>query len=368
MPDQYHHHKWPYSFSYFAASECNLACSHCYVEGGYPIPNKERAHLRERTVFLEKLRGIGYAHVIFVGGEATLNPHIIDDVAFVLELGLRPVIFSNGIAIPPALIDFAADHPPTSFVLSIYGREEAHDRFTRAAGAHARTMASLRTLCDRGIRVQVNAAVNRDNAESAYDLVHDLTAYPVDWVSLLYFSPFGWGTAIHQRHFGYAEWDRYLDRYRALKSFPVNVYAELMFMRRERYTELPAHLKKKTACNVVKGERICLDTAGNSFPCPMFAGPLQANFGFHSGEIAEPMDEDSAQQHAIARIRDDFKTWIGSDTVQSRSSDTFREKIFCPAHHRLLAGVDAPDLEQWTALCPFFQEHLAGPSIGSHEP
>lgn len=74
---------------------CNLRCKWCYtsrklIDGG-DMPLKLAQEL------IDLMSTVGVRSVVLIGGEPTLYPNVIDLIEKVVEVGMRPVIISNGI-------------------------------------------------------------------------------------------------------------------------------------------------------------------------------------------------------------------------------------------------------------------------------
>ncbi|MFW5751444.1 MAG: radical SAM protein [Planctomycetota bacterium] len=84
---------------------CNLRCRYCYAssdEGQGQIVDFD--HL---AALIEQARALGAASVVIIGGgEPTLHPRFRDLVSRVADGGMRPVVFTNTMAVTPELARF----------------------------------------------------------------------------------------------------------------------------------------------------------------------------------------------------------------------------------------------------------------------
>ncbi|MCL6451322.1 MAG: radical SAM protein [Acetobacteraceae bacterium] len=80
---------------------CFLRCQHCCVESS---PRRRDAlSTVDVAAVLEDCSRLGVAVLAFNGGEPTLRPDLADLVAEARRLGLRPLLYTNGVLLygPP---------------------------------------------------------------------------------------------------------------------------------------------------------------------------------------------------------------------------------------------------------------------------
>lgn len=142
---------------------CNLACSHCYA-----------AHSGEQRVLdtaeakrvIGGLSSYGVPVLLFSGGEPFARPDIFELAHYAKDRGLRVTFSTNGTLIDDEKADALAELGTGYVGISIDGTEEIHDRFRRCKGAYQASLAAIRRLLARGVKVGLRVTMTRDNVAS----------------------------------------------------------------------------------------------------------------------------------------------------------------------------------------------------------
>ena len=142
---------------------CNLACSHCYAAfaGEQKVLNTEQA----RTV-IDDLAAFGAPVILFSGGEPFTRPDIRTLAAHAKAKGIRVTFSTNGTLIDDELADWIRDLGVAYVGISIDGTEAIHDAFRRRPGAYQASLAAIRRLRDRNVKVGLRVTMTRDNVRS----------------------------------------------------------------------------------------------------------------------------------------------------------------------------------------------------------
>ena len=143
---------------------CNQDCSFCWQSRSWPSPPAELYHQ-----WLEEMVQAGVKLMIFSGGEPTIFkglPELIQRAA--KEFGLRTQIQTNAIQLRRR--EFALKLRKAGLkeaFISFHSADAAiSDHLTRAPGTHVHTVAGIKNAIDVGIRVHLNAVVERANYQS----------------------------------------------------------------------------------------------------------------------------------------------------------------------------------------------------------
>jgi Fe-coproporphyrin III synthase len=147
---------------------CNLTCKHCYSLSA----DKDFAgELSREEVFatMRDLKGFGVPVLILSGGEPLLRPDIFEIAAEARALRFYVGLSTNGTLIDAALADRVAAAGFDYVGISLDGIADTHDRFRRKAGAFDLSLAAVRLIKERGVKVGVRYTMTEDNA-------HDLPA------------------------------------------------------------------------------------------------------------------------------------------------------------------------------------------------
>ena len=142
---------------------CNLACSHCYAAcaGEQRVLTTDQA----RAV-IDDLAAFGVPVILFSGGEPFLRPDIRTLAAHAKARGIRVTFSTNGTLIDDAWADWIRDLGVSYVGISIDGTEAIHDAFRRHPGAYRQSLAAIRRLRDRGVKVGLRVTMTRDNVAS----------------------------------------------------------------------------------------------------------------------------------------------------------------------------------------------------------
>ncbi|MCH2242401.1 MAG: heme d1 biosynthesis radical SAM protein NirJ [Aquabacterium sp.] len=147
---------------------CNLTCKHCYaLSADMHYPGELSTEEAKST--MADLKAAGVPALILSGGEPLLRPDIFELAAHARELGLGVSLSSNGTLIDAERADRIAAAGFDYVGVSIDGLRETHDKFRRLQGAFDATVAGLRLMTARGLKVGLRYTMTAMNA-------HDLPA------------------------------------------------------------------------------------------------------------------------------------------------------------------------------------------------
>ena len=144
---------------------CNLACRHCRASALSCAPPGELT-TREALALLDDIASFTKPTIILTGGEPLLRPDLCDLARHTSELGLRPVVATNG-----SLLDAdAARRLVAAGVLrisvSLDGADaEHHDSLRGVPGAFDASLRGVAAAREAGLPFQINTTVTTDNAE-----------------------------------------------------------------------------------------------------------------------------------------------------------------------------------------------------------
>ncbi|MCU4741328.1 TIGR04347 family pseudo-SAM/SPASM protein [Natronoglomus mannanivorans] len=159
-----------------ATRRCNLYCAHCYAAAETePAPGEFTT--AEAKAFLEQLADYGVPVVLFSGGEPLVRDDLIELVAHAADLGLRPVLSTNGtlltreraIALQDAGLQYAG--------ISVDGLPERNDEFRGKDGAFDAAVRGIEACLDVGLKTGLRYTITEANApdlEGVVDLLADV--------------------------------------------------------------------------------------------------------------------------------------------------------------------------------------------------
>jgi heme d1 biosynthesis radical SAM protein NirJ len=147
---------------------CNLTCKHCYAFSADHDYEGELSGDEVRGVMAD-LRAFGVPALILSGGEPLLRPDLFELAAHAKALGFYIGLSTNGTLIDAPMADRVAGAGFDYVGISLDGLAATHDRFRRLQGAFDRSLAALRHLHARGVKLGLRFTMTSLNA-------HDLPA------------------------------------------------------------------------------------------------------------------------------------------------------------------------------------------------
>ena len=172
---------------------CNLACSHCYAAyaGEQKVLTTEQA-----LAVIDDLAAFDAPVLLFSGGEPFARTDIRTLAAHAKAKGLRVTFSTNGTLIDDDTADWIRDLGVAYVGISIDGTEAIHDAFRRRPGAYQMSLAAIRRLRDRGVKVGLRVTITRDNVRAIPDIFNLMRAERVPRICLYHLVYTGRGKEI----------------------------------------------------------------------------------------------------------------------------------------------------------------------------
>lgn len=149
---------------------CNLTCLHCYsISGDVDFPGELTSAQAFAT--LDDLKAFGVPVLILSGGEPLLRRDVFDIAARAKALGFFVCLSTNGTLIDAAMADRVATADFDYVGISLDGLAETHDLVRRKQGAFDQSVAALRRLRDRDVKVGVRFTMTQDNERHLEPLI-----------------------------------------------------------------------------------------------------------------------------------------------------------------------------------------------------
>ena len=147
---------------------CNLTCKHCYA---LSADHDYAGELSTAEVFtvMDDLKAFGVPVLILSGGEPLLRPDLFAIAARAKAMGFYVGLSSNGTLIDEAMAERVAAAGFDYVGISLDGLRETHDKFRRLQGAFDRSLAALRQLRAREVKLGLRYTMTALNG-------HDLPA------------------------------------------------------------------------------------------------------------------------------------------------------------------------------------------------
>lgn len=163
---------------------CNLTCKHCYALSADHDYAGELSTQEVCTV-MDDLKAFHVPVLILSGGEPLLRPDILDIARRAREMRFYVGLSTNGTLIDEDWADRIAAADFNYVGISLDGLGPVHDKFRRLEGAFDRSLAAVRLLRERGVRVGLRYTMTDMNAA---DFVPLLELMRAEGVPKFYFS------------------------------------------------------------------------------------------------------------------------------------------------------------------------------------
>ena len=149
--------------SWNTTNNCNMFCAHCYRESG----EKAQGELdtAQAKKLISEVAKAGFKIMIFSGGEPMTRDDIYELIAYAKEMGLRPVLGSNGSLITPKAAQKLKEAGLAGAGISLDSlNKDKHDKLRRLDGAWELAVAGMKNCINAGIRTQIHTTVMDWNA------------------------------------------------------------------------------------------------------------------------------------------------------------------------------------------------------------
>ncbi|MFW5331332.1 heme d1 biosynthesis radical SAM protein NirJ [Hydrogenophaga sp. ZJX-1] len=158
---------------------CNLTCKHCYALSADHEYAGELSWNEVVTV-MDDLKAFRVPVLILSGGEPLMRSDIFDIANRSRAMGFYTGLSTNGTLIDAPMADRIAATGFDYVGISLDGLRETHDRFRRLDGAFDRSLAAVRLLRARGVKVGLRYTMTALNAHDFAPLLDLMRSEQVD--------------------------------------------------------------------------------------------------------------------------------------------------------------------------------------------
>ncbi|MFC7238648.1 TIGR04347 family pseudo-SAM/SPASM protein [Saliphagus sp. GCM10025317] len=158
---------------------CNLHCAHCYA-AAETEPAAGEFSTTEARRFLEQLADYGVPVVLFSGGEPLVRQDLPELVEHAADLGLRPVLSTNGTLITPEKAARLESAGLQYAGISVDGLPERNDAFRGKEGAFDAAVRGIEACQSAGLKTGLRYTITEANAADLEGVVDLLTDVGVD--------------------------------------------------------------------------------------------------------------------------------------------------------------------------------------------
>jgi len=183
----------PLVLSYNVTRECNMKCSHCYINAAEKkLPDE--LSTEEAKKLMDQIAEVSHPLLILSGGEPLLREDIYELIKYGNSKGLKMGLGSNGYLIDDAAAKKLKESGIATVSISIDSSvPEQHDEFRGVKGAWERAVNACKALRKNGVLVQVNTTLTHDNYDQIDDIMTLAESIGVENFHLFFLVPTGRG-------------------------------------------------------------------------------------------------------------------------------------------------------------------------------
>jgi len=190
--------------------KCNIKCKFCYYLDRLNDPFEDFDKLVERLVNFRKA-DIDKLHI--TGGEPTIYKGLFDLVRKARELGFVDIgVITNGIMLRnKEYAEQCKEAGIDNFIISLHGHTaELHDELTQSKNSYDSILRAIKNLNEIGMPFQINHVVTKNNYRFLMDFSKLMIEMKPEIVTLLYFNPMNFSSALMGMSAKYSETISYL--------------------------------------------------------------------------------------------------------------------------------------------------------------
>ncbi len=186
----------PLIMSWNVTRECNMKCSHCYINATEKKLENELT-TEEGKMLMDQIYQVSRPLLVLSGGEPLLRPDIFELIQYGSAKGLKMGLGSNGSLIDDAVAAKLKAAGIATVSISLDSNIPAqHDEFRGVAGAWEKAVNACKALRKNNVLVQVNTTLTQQNYNQIDDIMSLAEGIGVENFHLFFLVPTGRGTKI----------------------------------------------------------------------------------------------------------------------------------------------------------------------------
>ena len=186
----------PLVMSWNVTRECNMKCSHCYINA----TEKKLAHeltTTEGKNFMDQICQVSKPLLILSGGEPLLRPDIYELIQYGTSKGLKMGLGSNGSLIDDTVAAKLKEAGIATVSISLDSHIPAqHDEFRGVTGSWEKAINACKALRKNNILIQVNTTLTQQNYDQIDDIMRLAEEIGVENFHLFFLVPTGRGAKL----------------------------------------------------------------------------------------------------------------------------------------------------------------------------
>ncbi len=186
----------PLVMSWNVTRECNMKCSHCYINATEKKLENELT-TKEAKNLMDQIYQVSAPLLILSGGEPLLRPDIFELIKYGARKGLKMGLGSNGSLIDEAVAQKLKEAGIATVSISLDSNIPAqHDEFRGVTGAWEKAVEACKLLRKNNVLVQVNTTLTQQNYSQIDDIMSLAENIGVENFHLFFLVPTGRGTKL----------------------------------------------------------------------------------------------------------------------------------------------------------------------------
>lgn len=186
----------PLIMSWNMTRECNMKCSHCYINAAEGKLTNELT-TQEGKKLMDQISEVSHPLLVLSGGEPLLRPDIYELIQYGSSRGLKMGLGSNGSLIDQAVASKLKSAGIATVSISLDSHiPTQHDEFRGVEGAWEKAVNACKALRKNNVLVQVNTTLTHQNYDQIDDIMSLAEGIGVENFHLFFLVPTGRGTKL----------------------------------------------------------------------------------------------------------------------------------------------------------------------------
>ena len=209
--------------SWNTTNACNLYCAHCYRESGQQASGE--LDTQEAKKLIEEIARAGFQIMIFSGGEPLMRDDIYLLIHYAKQLGLRPVLGTNGTLITEEVAHKLKEAGLLAAGISLDSLDrKKHDHLRGMDGAWDKAIRGMKNCQAVGLPFQIHTTIMDWNESEITDLMDFAVTVGARAHHIFFLIPTGRGEEIKAMALDRLSYERVLQRIMTkAKAIPIEV-------------------------------------------------------------------------------------------------------------------------------------------------
>jgi len=166
----------PHHIAWQTTYKCNLSCIHCYAAG---VSKNLLSTTEAKRIILEALE-IGVKAFVFTGGEPLLRDDIMDLIIYVSDLGLKPILATNGTLLDENRIRILKEFKASVAINLPAINEEIHEKFTGVKSSLRLKLNTINKCREYGLECSIGIAITKLNMVDIDSIIQHVENMEID--------------------------------------------------------------------------------------------------------------------------------------------------------------------------------------------